>query len=104
VWTRPAPALAASLVEKVVTNGSIPLGWAMLGTLAVLTVADPTVLLRVLALIGVGAAFSMLYYLHSERSMRFVHGIGYAYFAFVSLWWIFPWAILTVRNKSWMTR
>ncbi|MFM1856599.1 MAG: hypothetical protein RLZ83_1908, partial [Pseudomonadota bacterium] len=29
VWTRPAPALAASLVEKVVTNGSIPLGWAM---------------------------------------------------------------------------
>ena len=36
--------------------------------------------------------------------MRFVHGILYAYFAFFTLWWIFPCAILTVRARSWLTR
>lgn len=104
LWTRPLGAMLVSLVDKVVTNVGIPLGWAMLAALIGLTLADPTVLLRVLAVIGIGAAFSMLYYLHSERSLRFVHGISYAYFAFFGLWWVFPWAVLTVRNKSWMTR
>lgn len=104
LWTRPLGPMLVSLVDKVVTNVGIPLGWAMLASVIALTLSDPLVLLRVLAVIGLGAAFSMLYYLHSERSMRFVHGIGYAYFAFFGLWWIFPWAVLTVRNKSWMTR
>lgn len=104
LWTRPLGPMLVSLVDKVVTNVGIPLGWAMLVAVVALTLSDPAVLLRVMAVIGIGAAFSMLYYLHSERSMRFVHGIGYAYFAFFGLWWIFPWAVLTVRNKSWMTR
>ena len=46
----------------------------------------------------------MLYYVYTERSMRFVHGIFYAYFAFFTLWWVFPYAIMTVRSRSWMTR
>jgi hypothetical protein len=28
----------------------------------------------------------------------------YAYFSFFGLFWIFPWAVLTVRSRSWMTR
>jgi hyaluronan synthase len=28
----------------------------------------------------------------------------YAYFSFVALFWIFPYAVLTVRSRSWMTR
>jgi hyaluronan synthase len=46
----------------------------------------------------------MLYYLHSERSWDFLYGILYSYFAFFSLFWIFPTAIFTVRSRSWMTR
>jgi len=104
LWRRPLVPMLLAAAEKVVTNLGIPLGWIVLGLLAVVVAHDPMVLTRVLLLIGVGAAFSMLYYLHSERSMRFVHGILYAYFAFFTLWWIFPYAIATVRNRSWMTR
>jgi hyaluronan synthase len=62
------------------------------------------VLVRVLIAIGIGSGFFMLYYVYIERSMRFVHGILYAYFAFFALWWIVPYAILTLRSRSWMTR
>jgi hyaluronan synthase len=104
MWTRPPVPMALAVVEKLVTNVGIPVGWAVIATLAAFVVTDPAVLLRVLLVIGVGAAFSMLYYVYRERSLRFVHGILYSYFAFFTLWWIFPWAILTVRSRSWMTR
>lgn len=71
--------------------------------LAAPIVADPAIALELLLAIGVGAALSMLYYLCSERSMRFVHGILHAHFAFFALWWNFPWAIVTVRSRSWLT-
>jgi hyaluronan synthase len=54
--------------------------------------------------IGIMAGFNMLYYLKSERSTDFVYGILYAYFAVFALPWIFPWALVTIRSRSWMTR
>jgi hyaluronan synthase len=45
-----------------------------------------------------------LYYLRSERSLDFVYGIAYSYFAFFALTWIFPYAMLTVRARGWLTR
>jgi hyaluronan synthase len=58
--------------------------------------------------IGVGfliaSTFSALYYLHNERSLRFLYGILYAFYAFFLLQWTLPWALLTVRDERWGTR
>ncbi len=104
VWRRPPAPMALAVLEKLVTNLGIPLGWTAVAMLATIALADPMVLARILVIIGIGAAFSMLYYVYRERSLRFVHGILYSYFAFFALWWIFPWALVTVRSRSWMTR
>ena len=104
VWKRPLVPMLFSLLEKLVANVGIPLGWISLAVLAAIVASNPIVLMRLLVAIGVSSAFSMLFYLYSERSLRFVHGIAYSYFAFFTLWWIFPYAIMTVRSRSWMTR
>ena len=104
VWRRPLVPMLFSLLEKLVANVGIPLGWISLAVLAAIIASNPIVLMRLLVAIGVSSAFSMLFYLYSERSLRFVHGIAYSYFAFFTLWWIFPYAIMTVRSRSWMTR
>ena len=54
--------------------------------------------------IGVVSVFYTLYFFHSERSREFLFGIANAYFYIVSLVWIFPYALFTVRNRAWMTR
>ncbi|HEX8740546.1 MAG TPA: glycosyltransferase family 2 protein [Casimicrobiaceae bacterium] len=104
VWKRPLASMLFAALEKAMFGLGVPIGWIGLAVLAAAIAADPAIALKALLAIGVGAAFSMLYYLCSERSMRFVHGILYAYFAFFALWWIFPWAIVTVRSRSWLTR
>jgi len=104
VWKRPLIPMVLALIEKLITNLRFPVAWIATVTLAVIAVSEPMALVRVLLAIGIGAGFYMLYYLYTERSMRFVHGILYAYFAFFTLWWIFPYAIITVRSRSWMTR
>lgn len=104
VWRRPLAPMLFATIEKTMFGLGIPVGWVALAMLALAIAADPTVGIKLLLAIGIGGAFSMLYFLCSERSMRFVHGILYAYFAFFALWWIFPWAIMTVRSRSWLTR
>ena len=46
----------------------------------------------------------MLYFLRSERSWDVIYGVFYSYYAFFALFWIFPYALLTVRARSWLTR
>ncbi|HJT05721.1 MAG TPA: hypothetical protein VJ747_02280 [Stellaceae bacterium] len=46
------------------------------------------------------ALLNMLCYLRSERSLDFVYGALYTYFAFFTLFWIFPYAALTVRARA----
>jgi hyaluronan synthase len=46
----------------------------------------------------------MVYFLRTERSWAFLYGVLYAYFWFVALFWIFPYSVLTVRARSWITR
>ncbi|MBE0615471.1 MAG: glycosyltransferase [Burkholderiales bacterium] len=104
VWKRPLVPMLLAIFEKLITNLRFPVAWTATIMLALIAASDPMALVRVLMAIGVGASFYMLYYVYTERSMRFVHGIFYAYFAFFALWWIFPYAIMTVRSRSWMTR
>jgi len=104
VWKRPLVPMVLAIFEKLITNLRFPVAWTATATLAVIAVSEPLALLRTLLAIGVGAGFYMLYYVYSDRSMRFLHGILYAYFSFFTLWWIFPYALMTVRSRSWMTR
>ncbi|HXW68885.1 MAG TPA: hypothetical protein VEJ88_04695, partial [Dissulfurispiraceae bacterium] len=61
-------------------------------------------LLRVLFIVGFISSLNMIYYLRSERSWDCIYGILYSYFAFFTLFWIFPYAVATLRSRSWMTR
>ncbi len=104
LWRRPFAALAMSLLETVVNNARFPISWVSLALLVTLIPTHPLVLLRLLFAIGLFSAFNMLYYLHSERSSDFLYGILYSYFSFFSLFWIFPYAVVTVRARGWLTR
>jgi hyaluronan synthase len=104
VWKRPLHARCMTLFEQTVTNLRFPIAWTAMVLLVALSIDDPHTIVRALASIGTAATLYALYYLRSERSWDFVYGIAYAYFSFFSLFWVFPYALLTVRARSWMTR
>lgn len=45
-----------------------------------------------------------LIYLRSERSTDALYGVLYAWFALFALFWVQPWATITVRSNRWLTR
>lgn len=104
VWRRPGRALVMSLMETILNNLRYPVYYASLALLAALVPAHPLVLVRLFVVMGVFSLFNMLYYLRSERSGDFLYGVLYAYFALFGLFWIFPYAVLTVRARGWLTR
>jgi hyaluronan synthase len=104
VWKRPLHSRCMTIVEQMFTNVRFPIAWAALVLLVLTSLQDPFTILRVLISVGVAATLYALYYLRSERSWNFVYGIVYAYFSFLTLFWVFPYALLTVRQGSWMTR
>jgi hyaluronan synthase len=104
VWKRPLGARCIALCERLITNFRYPVNYAALFLLAYLVFGKPVIFLRLMAVIGVMSFFNMLYYLRSERSMDFLYGVLYSYFAFFALFWIFPYAFLTLRARSWLTR
>ena len=104
LWKRPLVARITTLVERTITNLRFPVSYATLAILLMLVVQDPSMLLRVAMSIGIMSALYTLYYLRSERSWDFVYGIAYAYFSFAALFWIFPYAVMTARARSWLTR
>jgi hyaluronan synthase len=85
-------------------NLRFPIAYASLALLVVMVARDPMTLVRVLGAIGIMSFFNMLYFLRTERSWAFLYGVAYSYFSFFSLFWIFPYAVATVRSRSWMTR
>jgi hyaluronan synthase len=104
VWKRPLWARLIALYDRAITNLRYPVQYASLVLLVGMTAQDPHVLLRMLTGMGLVALINMLYYLRSERSLDFVYGALYTYFAFFTLFWIFPYAALTVRARAWLTR
>ncbi len=104
MWKLPFPAMALTLLETTITNLRYPVAYSSLVLMIYLTMQDPLTIVRLLISIGLVSLFYCLYFLYSERSREFFFGVCYAYFHFLSLLWIFPCALLTVRNRSWMTR
>jgi hyaluronan synthase len=104
LWKRPFKSMLMSLVDTTITNLRFPVGYTILALLVTVTIAHPNTFLRMLVVIGVMSSFYMLYFLRSERSWDVMYGILYAYFSFFALFWIFPYAVLTMRSRAWMTR
>ncbi|CAK0744412.1 hyaluronan synthase [Gammaproteobacteria bacterium] len=104
VWKRPPIFCAISLFDRTITNLRYPIAYISLVLLVLYTMDDPMVIPRMMIGIGLVSTFYMLYFLRSERSWDFLYGVLYAYFSFFTLLWIFPYAVLTVRARSWLTR
>ncbi len=104
VWKRPPKALVIALLDKFVTNLRYPIGYISLLLLGILSVQDPMTSVRFLFAMGIMSFLNMFYYLQREPSWDFLYGIFYSYFSFFTLFWVFPYAALTVRSKAWMTR
>ncbi|MBI5584860.1 MAG: glycosyltransferase family 2 protein [Deltaproteobacteria bacterium] len=104
VWKRPFWPCLVSLFDTFITNLRYPVTWFVLGLLVYRSLQNPGTMLRVFLAIGIFSLLNSLYYLYSERRGDFWYNVVYAYFAFLTLFWVFPYALLTVRSKSWMTR
>ncbi len=104
LWKRPFPSRLISLFDATITNLRYPVGYLVLVLLAVMIINHPHTLLRLLFAIGLTSLLNILYYFRSERSWDFVYGVLYSYFSFFTLFWVFPYAVFTVRSRSWMTR
>jgi hyaluronan synthase len=104
VWRRPPFSRALALYESTITNLRFPIAYSAMALWVVNAINDPASVVRMLVAIMVVSTLYVLYYLRSERSWDFVFGILYAYFSFFALTWIFPYAALTLRARSWLTR
>ncbi|MGH8317163.1 MAG: glycosyltransferase family 2 protein [Steroidobacteraceae bacterium] len=104
VWKRPWPTRLMAFFDRAVTNFRYPASYSSLGLLPVLVMQDPTITLPMMTTMGAMSLFSVLYFLRSERSMSFLYGVLYTYYSAIALFWIFPYAVATVRSRKWMTR
>lgn len=104
LWKRPLLSRIITLVDLCVRNFRIPMSYAALGLLSYKCIHEPMTIIRFMFAIGVMSSLNALYYLRSERSWNFVYSILYSYFSALTLFWIFPYALFTLRSRSWMTR
>lgn len=104
VWKRPPFIRCIALLDCLINDLRFPASCLVIGLMGIALISDPLVLPRMLAAIGMMAFICSLYYLHSERSLDIVYGVLFSYFSFFSMFWIFPWAVVTVRVRGWLTR
>jgi hyaluronan synthase len=104
VWKRRFFPMVISIFDRIITNLRYPVGYLSLALFISASFNDPSTVLRMLAIIGIVALVNMYFYLHTELSWDFLYGILYAYFSFFALFWVFPYAMVTLRSRSWMTR
>lgn len=104
VWRRPWRSRSIALFDRFVINVRHPVYYASLGIVAILAAEHPSMLVRFLTTMGFVALFNTLYFLRSERSLNFLYGVLYAYVSAFTMFWIYPYAVLTVRARSWLTR
>jgi hyaluronan synthase len=101
---RPFLPRSITFLDVFIRNLRYPVSYMVLGLLVVMSLHEPNTILRFFLAIGLMSFLNILYYLRSERSWDFIYGILYAYFSVFTLFWIFPYALFTLRSRSWMTR
>lgn len=65
---------------------------------------NPVFILRHLAFLVISSFLLSLYYLRTKRSLAFLYGIPYALITAFFMWWLVPFAALTLKSQSWLTR
>ena len=104
VWKRPPWKCATALSDRVITNLRYPVHYMTIVLLAVRVADHPWMLVRLFLVVGIFSLFNMLYYLRSEWSLDLSYGVLFSYFELITMFWIFPYALFTVRARSWLTR
>lgn len=92
------------IVNFVVSNARLLLLYYGLVQLPGVILTHPGILPNFTVAFVIAAFLSSLYYLQTERSLRFLYGVAYAFYAFLFLQWTLPWALVTVRDERWGTR
>jgi len=95
---------AAIALDALAQPLGIALRLASIGGGAWLMLFQPAWLLRTMLLSTLFALPYALVYLRSERSTDVLFGILYGWFALLCLFWVQPFATLTVRRNGWLTR
>ncbi len=65
---------------------------------------NPLFLFRQMAFLVMVSFLLSLYYLKTNRSLSFIYGIPYSLVTAFLLWWITPYAAVTMKNRSWLTK
>ncbi|MDE2313658.1 MAG: glycosyltransferase [Elusimicrobia bacterium] len=110
VWRRPLVPLAVSLAERLVANGRYPVQYLGLPLFVFWADQKADVLRWLLASTGLVSLAYVLYCLSQESALdrkkneSFAFGLFYPFYAAFALFWIFPYALVTARKGSWMTR
>jgi len=104
VWKRPPAARMFALLDCVMTNLRYPVGYLSWCRTLSRVGQQPHALVFVLVALGVVSVLGLLVYVRHRRSSDLLYGVMYSYFSALTLFWIFPYAALTVRSRSWMTR
>ena len=101
---RPLVARVVAALDLVVANVGYVVGLAALALSLHAAAAEPRVFGYIALGVGLGAAPGALYFLRTERSLECLYGLVYGYYAAFALFWIMPYAALTVRARGWLTR
>ncbi len=104
VWKRPLKTRVIALCDRAITNLRFPVHYASLFLILFLSYHHPAILVRFTLVVGLMSLYNMFFYLCSERSLDFCYGIFYAYFELATLSWVFPYSLMTVRARGWLTR
>lgn len=72
--------------------------------LSYIFIINPLFILRYVGFLALSSFLISLYYLRTNKSLSFLYGIPYALITAFFLWWIVPFAALSVKSQSWLTR
>jgi len=92
------------IVDFFVREMEFPLACIFVPLLLVSICLYPLVLVKFVTALALISFILTIYYLSVERDMDFVYGVFYAFYAFLLLKWIRPYAFLTLRDGRWLTR
>ena len=101
---RPVPARLVASLDLLTTDLGYVFGLGALALALHAAVGEPRVLGYMALAVLLGAAPGALYFLRLERSLECLYGIAYGLFSAFALFWIMPYAAVTVRARGWLTR
>lgn len=104
VWKRPLKVRVAILVDKMITDIRYPLRYVLVILALRIAWDRPAAIPWMIFGFILVSILPVLYYLRSDRSWRCLYAGIYAYSAMLALWWILPYAAVTLRSRSWLTR